>query len=69
MVVDVDQTETYRFVTISKTKRDGFPVYNEHTLAEAWGTLEEAKHAAKLRGDEGYWVDVYEEKAYDTGAS
>lgn len=67
-VHDVPETDTNRFVTISKTKRDGFPAYNQHTLAESWGSLEQAKHAAKIRGDQGYWVDVYEEKAYDTGA-
>lgn len=67
-VHDVPETDSNRFVTISKTKRDGFPVYNQHTLAESWPSLERAKHAAQIRGDQGYWVDVYEEKAYDTGA-
>lgn len=64
-----DEEHPMQFVVLSKIKDDqGMAQFDRHTLAEQCWTEEEAVWRAEHRAAQGYWVDVYRELYYHTGA-
>lgn len=58
-------TSPYPWVIISReTDAYGYPVYNQHTLAESAQTKAHAVMYAERRAAEGRWVEVYREHYY-----
>lgn len=58
-------TSPFPWVIISReTDTYGYPVYNQHTLAESAQTKAQAVVYAERRAAEGRWVEVYREHYY-----
>ncbi len=66
-LIESSDAEMYRFTVCSRMRDSrGNPINNEHILWESCQTKEHAMAVGQLRNDQGYWVDVFENIAYNT---
>jgi hypothetical protein len=61
---DDEYENPFPFIVLSQHTENGYPVFNRHTMQEAWPTEEHAIHCAEVRLAQGYWVTCYTEFAY-----